>query len=334
MVDEETRPLCELYEAARAEGGRLTVYAGGDIPTQQDGVLDAFAAAFADVHLDMIVDYSKYHDVRIDRQIATGSLVADVTQLQTSFDFTRWKRQGLLTDYKPAGFDQVHDLFKDPDGSWVAVAVYAFSYLTGVEGGPASPEELADPRWKGKIASSHPGDDDATLFLFKKYADVYGWDWLTALADQGLAFHRGTNSPGEAVAAKTHPVGLAGAAAGLPGVDWRLPTAPHPFLAWGQRAAMLRGAPHPAAARLYLNWMLSADVQRTGFLGWGVRTDVLPDSGPAVWDLPEAHVAEFYAFMEDRALVEWWRQSMVLLFGEVRGEPTPGWLGPRPTRHA
>ncbi|MER5181002.1 extracellular solute-binding protein [Streptomyces sp. NPDC002896] len=333
MVDEEARTLSELYEEARTEGGRLTVYAGGDTPTQQDGVVEAFSAAFPDVRLDMIVDYSKYHDVRIDRQIATGTLVPDVTQLQTSFDFTRWKERGVLTDYKPAGFAQVHDGFKDPDGSWVAVAVYAFSYMTGSEGGPGTPEELVDPQWQGKIASSHPGDDDATLFLFKKYVDVYGWDWLTALAGQGLDFHRGTNSPGEAVAAKARPIGLAGADAGLPGVTWHLPTGHHPFLAWGQRAAILRDAPHPAAARLYLNWMLSTDVQRTGFLGWGVRTDVIPDGGP-VWAHANAHVAEFYTFMEDRASVEWWRQTMVLLFGEVRGEPTPGWLGLHPTRHA
>jgi hypothetical protein len=33
-----------------------------------------------------VVDYSKYHNVRIDRQFAEGSLVPDVTHLQTSFD--------------------------------------------------------------------------------------------------------------------------------------------------------------------------------------------------------------------------------------------------------
>ncbi len=38
--------------------------------------------------------------------------------------------------------------------------------------------------------------------------------------------------------------------------------------------------------------------------------------------------------MEDRAEVERWRQTMVLHLGEVRGEPTPGWLGLHPTRHA
>jgi ABC-type Fe3+ transport system substrate-binding protein len=42
---------------------------------------------------------------------------------------------------------------------------------------PATPRDLADPRWKGTIASSYPNDDDAVLYLYKLYAEAYGWDW-------------------------------------------------------------------------------------------------------------------------------------------------------------
>jgi ABC-type Fe3+ transport system substrate-binding protein len=330
---EESRTLDELHEAARAEGGTLTVYAGGDFAGQQDQVLEAFTQAFPDIELNMIVDYSKYHDVRIDRQIEAGTLVADVTQLQTSFDFPRWQRLGRLRNYKPVGFSRVHDLFKDPEGAWVAVAVYAFSYMYGTEGGPAGPRDLVNPEWKGQITSSHPGDDDATLFLYKKYVDTYGWEWLEALARQDVTFRRGTNSPGDAVDAGTSRVGVAGAHTGSPKITWVTPGAGDPFLAWGQRAALLHGAPHPEAAKLYLNWMLSPQMQAAGFNGWGVRTDVVAEAGP-IWSYDNAHVAEFYAFMEDRAEVERWRQSMNVSLGEVHGEPTPGSLGFRPTRHA
>jgi ABC-type Fe3+ transport system substrate-binding protein len=190
-----------------------------------------------------------------------------------------------------------------------------------------------NPEWKGQITSSHPGDDDATLFLYKKYVDTYGWEWLEALARQDVTFRRGTNSPGDAVDAGTSRVGVAGAHTGSPKITWVTPGAGDPFLAWGQRAALLHGAPHPEAAKLYLNWMLSPQMQAAGFNGWGVRTDVVAEAGP-IWSYDNAHVAEFYAFMEDRAEVERWRQSMNVSLGEVHGEPTPGSLGFRPTRHA
>lgn len=75
---EETRTLDELYQAALAAGGKLVIYAGGDTPTQQDGTKAAFKARFPDIDLTLIVDYSKYHDVRVDNQFATGTLVPDV----------------------------------------------------------------------------------------------------------------------------------------------------------------------------------------------------------------------------------------------------------------
>ena len=67
--DEEGRSLAELYAAAQAEGGTLTVYAGGDFAAQQDGTAKAFRAAFPKIDFQVVVDYSKYHNVRIDRQL-------------------------------------------------------------------------------------------------------------------------------------------------------------------------------------------------------------------------------------------------------------------------
>ncbi|NKF32278.1 ABC transporter substrate-binding protein, partial [Pseudomonas sp. BGM005] len=73
----EKRSLEELHKAALAEGGRLIVYAGGDTAGQQDGMKKAFEERFPGMTLDIVVDYSKFHDARIDNQIATGTLVPD-----------------------------------------------------------------------------------------------------------------------------------------------------------------------------------------------------------------------------------------------------------------
>ncbi|MFJ8026866.1 hypothetical protein [Streptomyces sp. NPDC096311] len=128
-------------------------------------------------------------------------------------------------------------------------------------------------------------------------------------------------------------IGPAGAETG--GADstvWGTPDDDHPFLAWGQRAALLKGARHPAAAKSYLNWLLTPEWQGAGQHGWGARTDVTP-TGTGVWDLPNAHSADFVAFMADRAAVKRWRQTMVRYFGEADSPPTPGWLGLAPTVH-
>ncbi|MCT9137604.1 ABC transporter substrate-binding protein [Streptomyces violarus] len=335
---EETRSLDELYKAALAEGGKLVVYAGGDTPTQQDGTKAAFKDRFPDIDLTLIVDYSKYHDVRVDNQFATDTLVPDVVQFQTLQDFDRWKQQGRLLHYKPAGFSKVYDKFKDPQGAWVATGAIAFSlvYITTAVGSGVqlTPPDLVDPKWKGKIASSYPHDDDAVLYLYSLYARTYGWDWVAKLAAQDVQFARGSNSPGDAVFGGRKPIGIGTAGSAVPSapspvkfvIDPR-----HPFMAWGQRTAILKQAKNSTAAKLFLNWLLSTEHQQQSFNGWSVRTDVTPPAGlKQMWEYPNAHVDGFPRFMADRAEVERWKQTFALYFGEVKGDPTPGWLGLHP----
>lgn len=337
---EDTRTLDELHQLALAEGGNLVVYAGGDIAGQQDRTRQAFLARFPGMSLTMVVDYSKFHDVRVDAQLATGTLVPDVVQLQTLQDFVRWKRQGVLQAYRPAGSAAIHPRFKDPDGAWTAVSVLAFSYLYDVAAvgadAPASAADLALPRWRGRIASTYPHDDDAALYLYTLWTEAYGWSWLERMTTQEIRFARGSHTPRLAVDAGQRAIGAAAA-----GSLTTPPTAPvrwvapdgQPFVAWGQRAAVLAGARHPAAARLYLSWAVSPGVQQNSFNGWSVRTDVSPAGGlRPVWEYPDAHLDGFARFMADRAEAERWRQTFALYFGEVVGEPSPGRLGLHPGR--
>jgi ABC-type Fe3+ transport system substrate-binding protein len=335
-VREETKSLDELYADALAEGGKLVIYAGGDTATQQDFTKQAFLSRFPDIDLTVVVDYSKYHDVRVDNQLATGTLVPDVVQLQTLQDFTRWKRQGVLLPYKPAGFAKLHKGFRDPDGAWLAIAVIAFSFMYDTTaagaGAPTAPLDLVDPKWRGKIASAYPNDDDAVLYLYKLYTEAYGWDWVAELATQNVQFARGTNTPGEAVTAKQKVIGIGGSGSltSTSPTRWVVPDG-HPFMAWGQRAAILARAKRPAAAKLYLNWAISPAVQQNAFNGWSVRTDVTPNGGlKPIWQYPNAHLDGFPQFMADRAEVERWKQTFALYFGEVQGPPSPGWLGLHP----
>ncbi|MDX3521545.1 ABC transporter substrate-binding protein [Streptomyces scabiei] len=337
---EETRTLEQLYREAKAEGGRLTVYAGGDTATQQDGNKAAFEKAFPGITVNIVVDYSKFHDARIDGQLATGTLVPDVVQLQTLQDFPRWKKEGVLRPYKPAGFSRVHPAFKDPDGAWTGIFVDAFSTIYNIDAvragqAPATARDLLDPRLKGKIVSTFPNDDDAVLYLYKLIVDRYGWDWLRRFAAQDVAWVRGTQEPADRVEAGTAAVavGTDGMLTPADGMKTRFVLPRHdPFMAWAQRAAIFKEARHPAAAELYLNWWLSKRTQ-SDFYMWSVRTDVAPHSGyRPIWDYPNAHLDGFEHFMADRALVERFRQQLTLYVGEVTGAPSPGWLGLHPGR--
>lgn len=203
-VTQESRSLDNIYQSALKEGGAVTVYAGGDTPGQQDGIKQAFEKRFPGMKLNVIVDYSKFHDARIDNQIATHSLIPDVVQLQTLQDFPRWKKEDVLLNYKPAGWDKIWPEFRDGDGAWTGVFVDAFSNVVDSRQLRQKdwPREAADylrPALKDKIVVTYPNDDDAVLFWFKQVVDKYGWNYVAKFSEQNPIYVRGTQAPADYV---------------------------------------------------------------------------------------------------------------------------------------
>lgn len=341
-VGAETRSLEELHKAAVTEGGRVIVYAGGDTAGQQDGIKKAFEQRFPGVTLDVIVDYSKYHEARIDNQITTKSLIPDIIQIQTLQNFPRWKAEGVLQPYKPLGWDKVYAPFKDKDGTFTGIFVDAFSNVVNTKllpdekSWPTEAKDYLRPEFKGKIVLTYPTDDDAVLFWFKRVVDKYGWDYVAALAKQDPIYVRGTQAPadmverGEATVTFSTDGGLVpseGAASlfVLPEAD--------PFVAWPQQAAILKGAKHPEAAKLYLSWLLDKDTQKNVWYMWSVRTDVEPPKGyKPIWEYKNGDPTAFGKFLSDRGAVERFRSQIGLYLAEVKGDPSPGRLGLAPEK--
>lgn len=100
----EMDSMSRLYDQARAEGGQLVVYAGGDAPEQAGMYTAGFTERFPDIEIEVTVDLSKYHDGRIDAAHLRGDNRVDVVHVQTLHDFPYWKQQGMLLSYKPEGF--------------------------------------------------------------------------------------------------------------------------------------------------------------------------------------------------------------------------------------
>ncbi|KAF4679643.1 hypothetical protein FOZ62_021667, partial [Perkinsus olseni] len=162
------------------------------------------------------------------------------------------------------------------DGAWFSHVVYTFSYfydteLLAAEGlqPPATAEDLADPQYTDLIASSYPHDDDAVLFVYMRRVYDYGWEWARRLAASRVEFKRGSDSAGMAVAEKRKAIGLAGSAPrGIDTVRVMIgPNSTSEYLTWAQHMAILREAPHPAAAKLFVNWIISLEVQTTLLAG-------------------------------------------------------------------
>lgn len=326
---DEQEQLEGLYKKARAEGGRVVVYMGGDAPGLWDFIPQAFTAQFPDIQLHLVTDLSKYHNARIDNQLATGDLVADIAVLQTTQDFDRWKAHGELLRYRPVGWHQVFRNAKDADGYWTGVFYAAFSPHVNTRQLPADPSDfrgtdLLKPAFANKIISVWPNDDDAILFQYKLFIDQYGWSWLDRLVAQNPTFVRGLPNAIPGLADGSHLATPAQAGNAGPNAVQVFPRYDR-FVSWAQRAAILRRSRHQATAKLFLSWLLSQQAQQSliGSFTWPVRADVRPPAG--LKPLAEYRTTDplaFPRFMSDRAAVEQFKSQIELYVGAVRG-PDP-----------
>lgn len=167
--EQETRDIDEIYRAALAEGGVVTLWHGGDEKTQQDFLKQAFEARFPNITLNITVDLSKYHDGNLDLQLAANNVYVDSIILQTLHDYPRWKKEGALLNYAPKNFDKIYPVFKDKDAAYSGVYIFAWSIQSNTNKTTTVPTTYSDfikPEFKDKIVLTYPNDDDAVLWQF------------------------------------------------------------------------------------------------------------------------------------------------------------------------
>lgn len=311
-----------LYARARAEGA-LHLYTGG-VAANSAGTVKAFNARFPGIALTVTGDYSNVTDTKIDRQLAERRVDADIASLQTVQDFVRWNRMGALLPFASGEFAQIGGEFKDAAGAFVATNVNPLTYaynptLVDAADVPQSALDFLKPQFRGKLVTCYPADDDATLFLFHTLMEKYGESFLDRYMANEPAFVQGHLGVLQWIAAGRRALTLD--CSTHTGTDLKKAGKPvevvfsraDPTPIFYNTMGILRDAPHPNAAKLYLTWFLSREVQiATG--NWSARSDVPPPAG--MQPLSAYRLAPRYReFLVDTKRVEELRSRFLALTG-------------------
>ncbi|WP_439443735.1 ABC transporter substrate-binding protein [Listeria aquatica] len=326
----ETKELKKLYQDAIKEfvdnDEKLVVWAGGDAPDQQKELENAFKTRFPEVPIEIKVDLSKFHDIKINEQLKNNNLQPDVAMLQTTHDFDLWKKQDQLYAYKPVGFEKQRKNYADKDGYYITGMINSFLPEVSKEVGEVeSYEDFLKPDFKDKLILTYPHDDDAVLYVYDKIIEKYGDEYLEKLKEQNPTFLRGTAAPAAIVAkgsyeGRKYTGNLTGYAQSPKSDALSFVPKTDPFITWTQRAAMFDKTRHKAAAKLFLSFISSKEYQSSGQI-WPTRTD-LKSMSPykELEKYPNTDFNDFAKWMSDREHIENLKQKMITYFGEVEGE--------------
>jgi iron(III) transport system substrate-binding protein len=259
--------LAEIATAARKEG-ILTWYIAQVDSEQAESLGRAFTAQYPGINVAVIRTTGQVAYQRLLLDLKNNSPQCDVFSTTDISHMPALKERNALAKYVPenaAGL--LPDLKRLSDEGYYYVTSATNHFLiyntdkVRAEEAPRSWTGLLDPKWKGQIALPHPAFSGCAGVWALGLRKLYGWEYFEKLAKNNPRIGRSFGdpitllnageckvAPGPAINAfpaveKGNPIGIV-----YPSDGCSICVSP---------SAVPASAPHPNAARLFLEWMLS-----------------------------------------------------------------------------
>jgi iron(III) transport system substrate-binding protein len=269
----------ELVEAARKEGSLTWYIAQVDTATAEN-MGRAFSTRFPGVTVSVIRTTGQVAYERLLLDLKNGAAQCDVFSSTDVSQYAALKKRGSLANYVPAGAATLLPAFQkaaDPGYMYPSSATSHLLIYNSIHVQPAdAPKtwtDLLDPRWKGRVATGHPAFSGCTGIWVVALTKAYGWQYFERLAKNNPRIGRSGNDPVTLINAGECLVGPAPGNIAFQQVDKNNPIVPvYPAdgatLCVGPSSVMAN-APHPNAARLYMEWLMSDDFSKLSVANHG-----------------------------------------------------------------
>ncbi|MGE5538220.1 MAG: ABC transporter substrate-binding protein [Gemmatimonas sp.] len=255
-----------LIEGAKKEGSVVWYTTDGPTPTQM--VLKAFSQKYPFVKPGFIRGKSQDILDRITTEARAGRNLFDIakTSIET---FDMYPVTEVFAAYVSPAKTAIPESMRAERWSSVFTFIRSMGYnsrLVKEADLPRTWEDLLDPRWKNKILFD-PSSLSEVMTLYTRWGRERAIDYLDRLGASGnLQIRNGRTTIAQMLAAGEAPIGMtvypydveALKAKGAP-IDWAL-IDPSPGML--QPLSIARNAPHPHAAALLYDYLLSTDGQK------------------------------------------------------------------------
>ena len=318
-----------LVAAARGEG--KVVVSGPPDPGASTQLPEAFRQRVG-IDLEYLPGNSSQLAARVQGERAAGQYTIDVSLCGSDTAYGTFLPNGWLDPVKPAlVLPEVVDgaywrtgepWFRDPQKS-VIMQIFntASPFLLTLNTALVSPDEfvdsssLLDPKWQGRMAAYDPGVNGAGIAIASAILVTKGQDFATSLyRGQKVALSRDYAQVADWVAHGSYPVCIGVPhqylvpyfQAGLPLKEMNLPDVPRTSGGGFGLVALWNKAPHPNAAKVFVNWIaskegLSVYARLDG--GVPVRNDIEVTWLPAD-EIPQPGVTYFDTYDPDYVLTK------------------------------
>ena len=256
-----------IVEGAKKEGA-LVVYTSMTVDQMQK-ILDAFKARYPFIRTTMFRAVGERLLTKIMTEAQTGKYDFDVVQSAESQAYFL-KKKNLLQKYISTETKNIQKPFFDPEGYWTAVYIMpnVIAYNTRMvkrDEVPKTDEDLVNPKWKGKMGMDHT-KPEWFAWKLKRMGEEKGLAYMKRLAAQEFQLYAGLSVITNLLVAGEFPLVLNTylhnveevKRRGAP-VDWIVQD---PVFTKFQPLGIGSKAPHPNAAKLFSDFVLSEEGQK------------------------------------------------------------------------
>lgn len=282
----------ELYEAAKREG-EITWYSGQYSADSSEAAGRAFNARYPGVRCNVVRSTSQVAFQRLSQDQRAGVAQCDVLSSTNGGHYLQLKRQNRLMQYRPANADGLLPVLRtpDPDNYFQSsfLGIYLLGHNTSLVSEAEAPKswaDILDPRWKDRLAVGHPGYSGAIGLWALQMRKMLGNDFLRRFEANKPQVGRSSIDPVTMMTAGERPVGVAVPSASTlfsasRGNPLRVIYPTEGVIAAMSPSAIIRNAPHPNAAKLFMEFQtgpaLSEAVRLT--FNESIRPEVPPPEG-------------------------------------------------------
>jgi putative spermidine/putrescine transport system substrate-binding protein len=289
----------KLVEAAKAEG-ELNVIALPPDWANYGAIIDTFSTKYGIKVNSAQPDAASQDEINAANQQRGKSTAPDVFDLGQSVALAN---TGMFAPYKVETFDDIPAEFKDPDGTWVNDygGYMSIGYDSAKVPPIASVDDLLKPEYRGKVALNGDPTQAGAAFSGVMMVALSQGGSADDIAP-GVEFFRKLKDAGNFLPVDPTPATIesgqtpvvidwdylnAAETKKLP--SWKVVVPPGSPVAGYYYQAVNKEAPHPAAARLWQEFLYSDEGQNL-YLGGGarpVRAESMQKAGTidqAAWD--------------------------------------------------
>ena len=283
--------LAGLEQAARKEGS-LTWYVAQMSGEAAEAMGQRFSKRYPGVSVSVIRTTGQVAYQRVTQELKNHAPQCDVFSTTDIAHMPQLKRRNALAHYVAESAGGLAPTFQglgEPGLYYPTTASFqGLIYQTQrvkPEDVPKRCTDLLDPKWKGRLGVAHPAFSGYFGQWVLAMRKLHGWEFFEKLAKNQPRIGRSGNDPLTLVNAGECLVGTAPLSTTMQNVDKGSPVAfVYPedgtVITVGP-SAILASAPHPNAARLFMEWLLSLDYAQacTEWHLETVRADAPPMKG-------------------------------------------------------